>query len=298
MQSHGDRKFTEAALLASSAGRRWTKLAADVRRHVAGPIPAFITEATELTLILRGERAATVHRAAHGVRQNAPAIRGTSFIIPIATHEEATFLTDDIDEVMHIYLSPELFQDIAEEDHLPRFDAANVQYVSGVRDISLSWLADILSCELRRPTSSSELLVETLGLSLAERIVRGYVEDGSVRPFTPGARAGLDSHRLRRVLGYMEDHLENGMSVTELARVACLSPHHFARSFTVAMGRPPHRYLSERRLALARRLLTQTDLPLAEIAARCSFSSQSNFNRAMLRATGLAPGRYRRGGDR
>ena len=294
MENHGDRKFTAAALLASSAGRGWSKLAVDVRSHVAGPIPAFITEATELTLIVRGEGAAMVHRAAHGVRQKAPAVRGTSFIIPTATHEEATFLTDDIAEVMHIYLSPTLFHDLSTEDHLPRFDASDVRYVSGLCDTSLNWLAEAVCRELQRQTSSAEMLIETLGLSLAERIVRTYTDGGAARPLTPGAKTGLDERRLRRVLSYIEDHLEEEISVIDLARVACLSPFHFTRSFAVSIGRPPHKYLSERRLALARRLLAETDLPLAEIAARCSFSSQSNFGRAMSRATGCTPGRYRR----
>ncbi len=292
MEGHGARKFKESRLLASSAALDWPSLSVEIRRHVAGPIPAFITEHTELTLILEGDGHSKVHRAAHGVRQHAAAIRGTTFIIPVGTHEEATYLTADISEVMHLYLSRRLFEDIAGEDHLPCFDPANLRYVSGICDASLHWIGNVVARELRQQTSSASILVETLGLSLAERMVANYGEGVNARSVSACA-GGLDTLRLRRVLAYVEANLDSQLSIRALAAVACLSPYHFARAFRQATGDPPHRYVSARRLALAKRLLRETDRSLTEIAATCCFSSPANLSRAFSQAVGETPGRFR-----
>lgn len=295
MQGHGERKFAASRLLASSDGLGWSTLAAEVRSHVAGPIPAFVTEHTELTLILRAAGNATVFRAAQGVRQQAAAAPGTTFLIPVGTREEATFLTDDIPEVMHLYLSSRLFEDLADEDDLPCFDPKNIHYVSGLRDTSLMWLARAVEGELRQQSSAGRLLVETLGLGLAERIIQSYTGGVATRPALPAPVGALGASRLRRVLEYIEDNLTGDIAIKDLASVACLSPCHFARSFRAAVGIAPHAYVSRRRLVLAKRLLSQTDCPLAEIALACGFSSQSNFTRAFTGATGAAPGAYRKG---
>ena len=293
MRGHGETKFTTSTLLASSAQRDWPMLAVELRRHQAGAIAPFITGSTELTLILRAVDPSTVSRAAHGVRQSAPAIPGTTFMIPAGTTEEATYLTGDIAEVMHLYLSDTLFDSIADEEDIPRFHQRDIRYVSGVHDPSLAWLARRLARELTNESAGAQALVETLGLCLADRLVRNYTE-GVARPRpAPRPVAGLSGVRLRRVLEYIAANLDMPVTVRAMAAVACLSPFHFARAFHVATGRPPHRYLSEQRLALAKRLLRQSDCRIADIAESCSFSSQASFTRAFSAAVGQSPAMYR-----
>lgn len=97
-----------------------------------------------------------------------------------------------------------------------------------------------------------------------------------------------------RVLQYVEANLEADISVSDLAEAACFSLFHFARAFHLAMGRPPHAYLSERRLDRARHLLAHSDNSLVDISLTCRFSGQANFTKAFKRAVGVSPGRYRR----
>jgi AraC family transcriptional regulator len=104
---------------------------------------------------------------------------------------------------------------------------------------------------------------------------------------------GLDRHRLLRVLNYIEANLEGDLSIDRMASIACLSRYHFARAFRQAVGQPPHRYVSARRLERAKALLTRGDRPLVDIALSLGFSGQANFTRAFRQATGHAPGRYR-----
>jgi hypothetical protein len=69
MQGHCARKFTASELVVSSYGRDWPLIAVDVRSHPAGAIKPFVTESTELTLILSDPGNATVLRSANGIRQ-------------------------------------------------------------------------------------------------------------------------------------------------------------------------------------------------------------------------------------
>jgi AraC family transcriptional regulator len=104
----------------------------------------------------------------------------------------------------------------------------------------------------------------------------------------------LNNGRLRRVLTYLEEHLAEDITVTDLANVACLSIFHFTRAFAAATGVPPHRYVSRRRLESAKAMIATGRASLSEIAHDCRFSSQSSFTRAFRRATGVTPAEYRR----
>jgi AraC family transcriptional regulator len=294
LRGHGQNKFTASELLVSSAGRDWPLLAVDIRRHIVGPIAPFVTASTELTLIMRSDRPATVLRAAHGIRQCAPARPGSTFITPVNTVEETTFLTDDIAEVMHIYLSDELFTQIADEEDLPRFHQSDIRYLCGVNDPSLFWMARRVYSELSREPCSGQTLVELLALNLAERMVLRYTEGITARGPGKAKTGGLDNLRMRRVLEFIQENLHQHISVRDMASIACLSPFHFARAFSQSTGRPPCRYLSEQRLSLAKGMLRNSDKSILEIADVCCFSSQANFTRAFSAAVGMPPAVYRR----
>ena len=120
-----------------------------------------------------------------------------------------------------------------------------------------------------------------------------YCGDAFCYPTTVGSNQ-LDRARLSRVLAYIEEHLAEDITVTELTNVACLSIFHFTRAFAGAMGMPPHRYVSRRRLENAKAMIATGRASLHEIALDCQFSSQSSFTRAFRRATGITPAEYRR----
>jgi AraC family transcriptional regulator len=92
--------------------------------------------------------------------------------------------------------------------------------------------------------------------------------------------------------------MEAGISLDDLAAEAGYSRFHFAHAFSEAMGLPPHRYLTLRRIERAKDLLRDTDLPLAEIALMVGFSSQSHFTHRFRTVVGETPRGFRGGIER
>jgi AraC family transcriptional regulator len=109
MDGHGTAKFRDASLLATSADRPWSLIAAEIRSHGAGAIGAFTPQNAEITQILRDENAAVSTRASGGVRQEVAATPGTTWLCPAGIREEATRLSADIPRVLHVYIPQHSF---------------------------------------------------------------------------------------------------------------------------------------------------------------------------------------------
>jgi AraC family transcriptional regulator len=133
-------------------------------------------------------------------------------------------------------------------------------------------------------------LADALSSALAVQITRHFVEPSAI---TLAPSNGLSLERLRRVRDFIEAHLDDDLSLTVLADVACLSPYHFSRSFKESAGVGPQRYVIQRRLERAKTLLRRTRQPLALIAQRAGFADQSHLTSIFRREMGVTPGRFR-----
>jgi AraC-like DNA-binding protein len=109
----------------------------------------------------------------------------------------------------------------------------------------------------------------------------------------PQFRGGLPPHVLQRVRDYAETHLEDSISLQDLASTAGLSTSHLIRAFKQSEGMTPHRYLLHRRVRRALGLLAETTLALSEVAMASGFADQSHFCRQFRKLVGATPSRYR-----
>ena len=139
--------------------------------------------------------------------------------------------------------------------------------------------------------------MDALAVELIGTLARDHAEVSLSGPPVALAKGVLDRRRLDRVLDYIEANLDADISIGALAQAASFSLFHFARAFHRATGRPPHAYLSERRLDRAKHLLAYSRMSLVDISLICRFSGQANFTKAFTRAIGTSPGRYRRAGS-
>lgn len=124
----------------------------------------------------------------------------------------------------------------------------------------------------------AELLVQRLILHLAGG-------PAAVRP--PGS--GLPPARLTAVLDWLEAHLDERISVHELAAVAGVEISWFTRLFRVSVGSSPYQYLLERRVVRAQQLLRDGTRP-ADVAPTCGFVDQAHLTRHFRRVLGVTPG--------
>lgn len=99
--------------------------------------------------------------------------------------------------------------------------------------------------------------------------------------------------RIERARVYIDENLERTIRLEDLALVAGVSRFHFVRLFKEVEGLTPHRYIMRRRTERARVLLFGSSEPLAQIAIRCGFSSQSHMTDAFRRVFKTTPGAMR-----
>ena len=164
----------------------------------------------------------------------------------------------------------------------------------GRRDERITWLAN----ELRRcllvdqyQTAIERSFVEALIAALRAAVVSHLTEALTPAEITT---SGLPPATIARLTEYIEERLDQRLTLAELSAVVGFSAWHFARAFKAATGQSPHQYVLDCRIAQARKLLAVVDLPLAEVARVCGFASQSHMTGVFRQKLGITPGRYRK----
>jgi AraC family transcriptional regulator len=103
----------------------------------------------------------------------------------------------------------------------------------------------------------------------------------------------LTPQRLRQIAEFIDRHLDQPLSVVDMASHLGLSASHFSRSFHRSLNIRPHRYLVVRRLNRVLTLMSTSSLPLAEIALLAGFADQSHLSRCFRNHFGMPPRRFR-----
>ncbi|HYH13407.1 MAG TPA: AraC family transcriptional regulator, partial [Thermomicrobiales bacterium] len=173
-------------------------------------------------------------------------------------------------------------------------DRIELAGVLGARDPVIERFGTALLAEMDGGGLLGELYLESIATALGIHLLRTHSSlDRAISPVREPA-GGLSRTQLRRVVDYIEANLDGHLTIEEMAGVAGLSSFHFSRQFKIATGRPPHRYVIERRVERARVLLATTELPLHEIAALAGFADQSHLARHIRRQLGVTPTALRR----
>ncbi|HEY8609050.1 MAG TPA: AraC family transcriptional regulator [Noviherbaspirillum sp.] len=106
-------------------------------------------------------------------------------------------------------------------------------------------------------------------------------------------RGGLSPAVRRRLAEFIDDRLEQPLTLGMLAEQACMSEFHLARMFRMSFGMAPYAWIAARRIDRACGLLKHTALPLQQVADRCGYADLSHFSHRFRAATGVPPSRYR-----
>ncbi len=205
--------------------------------------------------------------------------RGDVDIHPSGYHDVWEEL--DPNESIVLSLSPSLLRHAANDIGL---DAARagLEPRFQFRDPQIEHLAWALEAERRYGAPNGALYTECLGLALAVHLLGRYTSSVAVK-------RGLSRIQLRRVTDYIENNIEQDLSLATLARIAHLSASHFKTMFKRSTGCAVHEYVIRRRVDRAKQLLMRSDLAASQVAAEAGFAHQSHMARAMRRVLGVTP---------
>ena len=200
--------------------------------------------------------------------------------------------TQDI-EVAHTYLSDELLSRVAEDVYQRPVNGVRLQDLLQGQDPTITGLIDALGREADGAGIGGRLYADALGTQLAVHLLRRYADVGFREQSVHG---GLAPAVCRRLTDYIDGSLEQPLSLEVLAGVAGLGTWNFGKRFRASFRQTPHRYVMERRLARAQKLLAQERLPVKAVAAACGFADQAHLTRVMRSSLGTTPAALRRQG--
>lgn len=202
--------------------------------------------------------------------------------------EPKAYLTNSFDSA-EFHIPRELFTDIAERHESSKI--IDLSLTCGTYDPVLEGLARTMVPTLDHPYRSNPLFDDALVLTLYWHLAVTY---GNLKPIRQYGLGRLAPWQERRARELIDSNLAGGISIDMLAAACGLSPSHFKRAFKETTGLPPHRWLTIRRVEMAKSLLLRGILSMAEIAAASGFADQSHFSRVFGSVVGERPTAWQR----
>lgn len=143
------------------------------------------------------------------------------------------------------------------------------------------------------------LINETHGREVASFIAQNFfhdtIRDSSIEQHRTNAyRLASRKPLVSEALLLMESHLEQRLSISDIASLLKISRRQFDRIFKEELQDTPQSYYRNLRLSRASGLLIQTNLNITEVAIGCGFQSASHLGKHFLERFGTTPGKYRR----
>jgi AraC family transcriptional regulator len=207
----------------------------------------------------------------------------------VALQDEPALLLPNPFDALVVYVTQDALDEVAYDHQVPRVE--QLVWPHGTLDPVVHQLGQALLASLERPLHASKIFLDHILQALNCHFVCAY---GSGTISSTQFRGGLSPWQMRRASEFLEVHLDGNIGLQQVAEVCELSVSHFARAFKRTFRKPPHKWLTERRVDRARDLMMNSRLPLADIATRCGFGDQSALNRSFKRIHGVSPGIWRR----
>ncbi len=179
------------------------------------------------------------------------------------------------------------------KNNLCRFitgESLKPQYLKGFGTKSADLFEQILQL-VWNEKPGTEKKIEAIILKLIALVRKQYGKD----PYEAKPSAVSAHHRtlVRQAEDHIRANLDRKISIPDLAKVCCISPHHFAHIFKETMGVPPLHYIQQLRMDQARRLLADDSLCVYQVAQKVGYSDPFYFSRIFKKATGYSPQTFR-----
>ncbi|MCM3904988.1 MAG: AraC family transcriptional regulator [Pyrinomonadaceae bacterium] len=215
---------------------------------------------------------------------------GAITIVPAGTSIDWRQGDDNPSEALHLYLDPQFLRTTAEYIDV-EYSQISISPQCGIRDEHIHHIGMSLRHELKDANVVGRLYADSLAKVLAMQLVRRYSYFKDLRT----SRGGMAPRKLRRAVEFINNNLdeEEAVGLAAVADEVQMSYSHFARAFKQSMGVSPNVYMTEQRIERAKKLLSETDLRIADIALRAGFASQSHFTTTFRKLVWTTPKAFR-----
>jgi AraC-like DNA-binding protein len=170
----------------------------------------------------------------------------------------------------------------------PSFNKAVVGSLHPIvrRDPEISKLLQMFLKLCRETSQPKTPYVEGIGMALASRALEQLAS-----PSKPDLRSrhGFHVETIERASRYIDARLKETILVSDLAKLAAVSPDHFARRFKVSTGLSPKQFLIRHRIEKACQLFKTGEYNVTEAAHEVGFHDLSYLNRCFRKFKGCSP---------
>lgn len=196
---------------------------------------------------------------------------------------------NDVDAVC-VFVRRHILTEVANELFERDVDSFEVIPKFGIEDHSLALLLHLLKEALDAPKGHSSLMVEYISRALAARVLGQHSAPLHRSSITQDQ---LTAKQAKLVVTYIQRHLSSKILLNDLAALAGLGRTYFLQRFSASFGVTPYRYVTNARIGLARKLLENSNLPVAHIATLCGFADSPHLIGVFKRIVGMTPAQYR-----
>jgi AraC family transcriptional regulator len=158
-------------------------------------------------------------------------------------------------------------------------------------DTTIDQLVRALLSADSTPSSSGQHYTDGIGVAIITRLLDAHSNVSEVCAKQRVLR--LPNWRLERATEFIEVHLCESVTLADIAGAAGISPMHFAAQFRATTGLRPHEYVLRRRVDRAKSMLSQPELPIADVALTVGFKNQAHFTTVFRRFAGDTPNQWR-----
>jgi transcriptional regulator GlxA family with amidase domain len=134
----------------------------------------------------------------------------------------------------------------------------------------------------------------TIANTVARRLVMPPHRPGGQAQFVATPIKVTGDHRLARLLAWVQQRLDQPLTVTDMARKANTSPRNLGRQFRAVTGQTPLQWLLTQRVRRAQELLEATDESIEAVALATGMGTATTLRRQFKRIVGVTPDSYRR----
>ena len=193
---------------------------------------------------------------------------GHAYYIPAST-----IIETHCDDFMEQY-----FINFVTTSKLPLQSIYEFKHESNEHELVLKLITDIIQ-KRNQPSEASDIFINSAMTMLLSLFIKG-IKNENIAKFLP-------------LLKYIEKHLNEKISVHELAKKHGYSPEYFSVLFKKTFQVSPQQYILDKRISQAKHLLLSTSLPISEIAFACGYADPLYFSRIFTKQTLFSPSVFR-----